>query len=131
MPYQIQWEPQGVYGKFSGELGAGEFFSAIQSIISHMHFKTAVYRLYDFNDVTSVQMSEDDIRTLSAMNYHSLMSRVQDHTQRITAFVVSRVEMTRLVEQFINAMQIPSQRKIFSSVEEARAWIRETLGSGR
>lgn len=128
MPYQITWESRGVYGKFQGDLSSGEFFAAIQSIISDLRFPSAAYRLYDFSEVSGVQLSEDDIRTLSAMNYHSLMSRVQDHERRVTAFVVSHADTGRQLELFINAMQFPSRRKILADLQEARAWIAESLG---
>jgi len=126
MPCRIEWKKDGVLGVFEGQLDVTEFFRVIMSIISHPNYKKCRYRIYDFSHATT-NMNSEDLHTLSAMNYHSMMSRISNHEDKVTAFVSQDEGNKALLSQFITAMQLPSKRQIFSSVEEATDWIQSEL----
>ena len=126
MPCSIEWKKDGVHGVFSGQMYVTEFFQAIMSIISHPNYKKSKYRIYDFSNATT-NMDSEELNTLSAMNYHSSMSRLSSHEDKLTAFVSNDEGNKALLSQFISAMQLPSRRQIFSTVEEATDWIQTEL----
>lgn len=126
MPCNIEWKKDGVVGVFDGQLDMTEFFRVIMSIISHPNYKRCRYRIYDFSTATT-NMNAEDLQTLSAMNYHGMMSRLSSHEDKVTAFVSQDEGNKALLSQFITAMQLPSKRQIFSSIEEATDWIQSEL----
>ena len=69
MAYELIWEENGVYWKYSGNVTGSEIVDASTSIYGDPRFSTLKYKFVDFLDVDSVEI---DKRQLALIAYQHL-----------------------------------------------------------
>ena len=65
MPYELIWEPRGVYWKYSGKLTGAEIIEGSTAIYGDARFDDLDYKLVDFTEMESIDMHEDEVALIA------------------------------------------------------------------
>lgn len=74
MSYQLDWEPRGVFWRYSGDITGAEIIEASSLIYGDSRFDNLKYKLVDFLDITSIQMSTDELALVAFQHRAAEMS---------------------------------------------------------
>lgn len=124
MPFETTWERHGAYKKFHGHVPAEELVRSVTDIHGDARFDDLRYVINDFLDVASFTVTEDTVRYIAAID--SAAARSNPNIQ--VALVASDVQMQALADHYIVSPWTVFHTQLFGSVEEARAWVRESAG---
>ena len=118
MPYSATWEPRGVHCKFSGSITAGDVRLVTETVGRSAKFDHARYCIVDYLDVREFGFTDAELDSVIAARISSYYA---SPSMRI-AFVSTDPKMLALIARDTADGQLPSPFKVFSSLEEARAW---------
>jgi hypothetical protein len=118
MPYIIQWEPNGVYKKFTGFVSAEEFFSSTQKFQGDPRFEEARYSINDFTAIDGHSMSHKDIKVIAGFSAGATLI----NSSVKVAIVTTSQTIIEFVNEFkeIGLKTFPVQ--IFPTLAMARKW---------
>ena len=68
MTFNINWEKQGVYVKFRGNVTAQDLIDANNYVISNAQFDTIEYQIFDFLHIDKFNVSSYDITIIGVMD---------------------------------------------------------------
>ena len=128
MPYQVIWEPRGVYTRFSGDVTGADMLGNIEDVCRDARFEQHRYHILDFSDATDFVATEREM----LVNCGVLVGAAFVHHQVLVAAVVTRENVRAALERLHALGVSPYVAKIFPTVAEARKWIQESgFTSGR
>ena len=123
MPYQIDWEPNGVRCKAHGSASIGDVARMFEEIAAHPKFEVLQYRITDFLDVTAHSATKEQVEDLVGLDFaHSLKNK-----QMLKASVATESKMLALLHHWYGTNANPEQLGVFTSVADARRWVIERL----
>ena len=128
MPYQVTWEPRGVYTRYSGNVTGADMLGNIEDVCRDERFELHRYHILDFSDATDFCATEREL----LINCGVLVGAAFVNHQVLVAAVVTN-EKVRATLDRLHALGVsPFVAKIFPTVAEARKWIQESgFTSGR
>lgn len=128
MPYQVTWEPRGVYTRYSGIVTGADMLGNIEDVCRDERFEMHRYHILDFSDATDFVATEREM----LVNCGVLIGAAFVNHQVLVAAVVTN-ENVRAALDRLHALGVsPFVAKIFPTVAEARKWIAESgFTSGR
>lgn len=128
MPYQVTWEPRGVYTRYWGNVTGADMLGNIEDVCRDDRFELHRYHILDFSDATDFSATEREL----LVNCGVLIGAAFVNHQVLVAAVVTR-EIVRAALERLHALGVsPYVAKIFPTVAEARKWIAESgFTSGR
>lgn len=119
MPYQIHWEPRGVYRRYFGDVTIDERRESFDAICSDPRFDALRYTITDYRDAQAYE-----ITTMATAEIAALHVGPQITNPRIVmAAVATRPDIVAAIQEFIELRFTPRPYRIFDSPEAARAWI--------
>jgi hypothetical protein len=123
MPFEITWEPNGIYCRCYGPVTAADVSYYLNQIAAHPAFDGFRYRITDALGVSPVSLSADELRWIAlAREIHAHRNR-----QMVDALVTSDERNRSLWRQLVSVSRDPQRFADFASVSEARAWIAREL----
>jgi len=128
MPYQMIWEPRGVYTRYSGNVTGADMLGNIEDVCRDARFEQHRYHILDFSDATDFVATEREM----LVNCGVLVGAAFVNHQVLVAAVVTRENVRAALERLHALGVSPYEAKIFPTVAEARKWIQESgFTSGR
>jgi hypothetical protein len=119
MPYELSWEPRGVYRRYAGDVTIAERRESFDRICADPRFDDLRYSITDYLGVTSYEMNERATAEIAALHVGPLRT----NPRIVIAAVATDERIIAAIRQFI-ALQFTDQPyRIFASVEATRAWI--------
>lgn len=122
MPYQVQWEPHGVYSRYSGSVTGTDMRRHIEEVCKDERFSQHRYNILEFSDATDFSPTEKEL----LINSGVLIGAAFMNHQVLVAAVVTRDSIRVALERFHALGVSPYVAKIFPTVLEARKWIEES-----
>ncbi len=119
MPYSLQWEPHGVYKKFSGLVTGAELVRSVNEVANHIQFAGARYEISDYLGADATDFSQDALNEVRAVRIGSF-----SRNPRVRVAIVTLDEgIQQRIYSTIAARLTMHQTKIFSAVADANAWL--------
>lgn len=119
MPYQLHWEPHGVYRRYWGDVSARERRSSLIQICSDARFDTLHYAITDFLEVGACPFSAEDTDDTAAMHVGPLMT----NPTIVMAAIAVRIDIVQAVQAFRETLMVDAPYGVFPNMAQARAWI--------
>jgi hypothetical protein len=118
MPYELVWEPSGVFWRYSGDVTGAEIIEASSLIYGDSRFDNLKYKLVDFLDIKSIQMSSDELALVAFQHRAAELSN-----QNIKTAILMGPD-NELAEQFA-AFFLDSdwEVKVFEERDAANSWL--------
>jgi hypothetical protein len=122
VPYQVTWEPRGVYTRYYGHATGADMRGNIEDVCRDERFEQHRYHILDFSEATDFTATEKELLVNSGV----LVGAAFVNHQVMIAAVVTR-ENVRATLDRLHALGVsPYEAKIFSTVAEARKWIEDS-----
>jgi len=122
VPYQVRWEPHGVYSRYYGNVTGDDMRRHIEEVCKDERFEQHRYNILDFSDATEFNPTEREF----LINSGVLIGAAFTNHQVLIAAVVTRENVRAALERFHSLGVSPYEAKIFPTVAEARKWIEES-----
>jgi hypothetical protein len=119
MPYQILWEPEGVYKHFSGYVTSDEFYQSIDKFQGDSRFLNARYSINDFTDVEGHGITERDVKHYAAFGTGAY--RINPNIK--IAIVTQDPIIADLINLYIGTKIVRFPLRIFPNLLAARDWL--------
>lgn len=118
MSYQLIWEPHGVFWQYSGNVTGEEVIEASSLIYGDSRFDNLKYKLVDFLDIKSIEMSADELAVVAFQHRAAELSNEGVKT------AILMESNNSLAEQFA-AFFVDSNWEVmvFSDRNEANLWL--------
>ena len=118
MAYELIWEENGVYWKYTGKVEGGEIVDASTSIYGDARFSTLKYKFVDFYHVQSVEIDKSQLALIAYQ--HLAAERANPYLKN--AIVVKTGH--KLAHQFAAFFKKSSwEVKVFTDLDEANTWV--------
>jgi hypothetical protein len=72
--YEIEWEDNGVYWKYYGDVSGREIIKVSQLIYGDPRFAKIKYKLVDFLDIDSISLSKDETSNIVSLHKAAALS---------------------------------------------------------
>ncbi len=118
MPFEITWEPNGIYKKFRGQVTATEFMKAIAALHGDSRFDSCRYSINDFLAVEGHNISELDVKKYAGF----AIGAASTNPNIKVAVVTTDEQIIGLVNFYSAPGRSPFPLKVFASLAEAKEW---------
>jgi len=120
MTFNINWDKEGVYVKFRGDVTAQDLIDANNYVISNANFDSINYQVFDFLHIDKFSITSYDISIIGTMD-KSQSEFKKDMRVAIITEDDYVAEITREYDQFMAGTKWAT--KTFAKLEEARSWV--------
>lgn len=119
MPYRIDWEPRGVYKKYTGRVTGQEFIQAVQAVNASPDFQNYHYVINDFSDCIEFDLSagQFDDALAAAIGAHAINPKF------VAAFVAPGAAHLDTLETLSAKANAHLRTAVFSNLKDARRWV--------
>ena len=116
MAYELKWEDEGVYGRFTGELTTDDLILFNSQVVGDSRFDYILYEIIDFMDVEWTQGGKKEIKEIATVNK---IASTWNNGLRI--IVVTDSEYLRSLAKVYEQLVKDTEWKVevVSSIEEA------------
>jgi hypothetical protein len=119
MPFEIVWEPRGVYKRFWGFVTDSEFIRSVRAAQEDPRFDDIHYNINDYLAVEDFDVSMPTIAYAAALNIGARFSR-----PRIRVALVTTNERVIGLAKYFMAPEFASYpMRVFATLESAREWV--------
>lgn len=119
MPYELQWEPQGVYRRYHGHVTIDERQRSFDEICADPRFNDLLYTITDYLGVESYEISPEATEDIASQHSLPLLR----NPNIIIAAAVLDQQIVGAIEHFMAVKRFSQPYRMFPSVEAARAWV--------
>lgn len=116
--YSLEWEPNGVYWKYYGDVSGKEIIEASIIIYSDPRFDNLRYKMVDFLDTQSIQMDADEIAEIAYQHRAAALSNLDVKTAIVTT--ESGIKKALSFASFFKDSSW--EVKVFQDLAEANNW---------
>lgn len=116
MPYTMEWEPKGVFKKFTGTCSWSEYAQSQEDVLGDARLDDIRYIINDLLSVESYSITADEAQYSAAITRGASMSNPKVKIAFVTTD--SRIAILVMAVRTLT----PYQVKTFPSVEAARVW---------
>ena len=120
MPYQLTWEPSGVYRRYSGDVSIAERRASLEEICSNPRFDDLRYSITDYLAVDKYEVTKASTAEIAALHIGPLTT----NPRIVIAAVADRPDIVAAIRDFMDLAFTNAPYRIFGSVDEARQWIK-------
>jgi len=124
MPFEIVWEPHGLYKKYTGCVTGQDVIQSVEATMGDERFDELLYTLNDYLDVTGLDMGASAIDQVVA---YALGAHVQRPKGRI-AIAATHPLVIGMIQKFSSVQGDGYPIAIFSTLAEARDWASQITG---
>lgn len=124
MAYDITWEPQGVYKKYTGHVTGEEFVAAVERVNAHPAFDSFRYVVNDFTDCMSFKIDPalQDAAVAAALGAQC------SNPNFVAAFVATHPPLLQALEKMVESAQGGMTVCVFQQLDDARHWASTQAG---
>lgn len=119
MPYALQWEPHGVYKRFSGVVTGSELVQSVVDVASHVKFRSLTYEVSDYLSAVETVFSQDALNEVRAVRIGSF----QTNPNIKVAIITLDPQIQQRIYSTIAARLTLHQTRVFSATADADAWL--------
>jgi len=122
MPYSSQWEPGGVYRRYTGVVSGVELIEASLDMYADSRFDDIHYLIADFSQVDGFEITMEEVEKLA--HFNTAAAKTNGNVK--TALVLTDDHAKGLVSIYdivAQANNSPWENKVFATVEHARRWL--------
>ncbi|MCK7580421.1 MAG: hypothetical protein MZV65_35430 [Chromatiales bacterium] len=119
MPYRINWEKQGIYNKLWDSVDIGQIRRMMDVIGADERFDGIHYVLNDYLDVTQLSLTPTHIDEIVAID----IAQSYSNPRYYSISVAKDKNILKLLEYWASIHITPGRVALFTSLEQARAWI--------
>lgn len=123
MPYQLTWEPEGVYRQYLGRVPIAERTASFDAICSDPRFDALRYCITDYLGATVYEV--DEVATMEIAARH--VGAAHTNPGIVIAAVAVDPLVIGAIEHFKSLNFIPNPYRIFPTLDDARAWVASLL----
>lgn len=116
MPHKMQWEKEGVYWQYSGDVTGQEIVNSSAKIYGDPRFDDLKYKLVNFLDASAVTMSDEEIAKIAYQHKAAeisnpriknaiVMTVARDLADKFAAFFADSCWEVRVFEDMKSANQ--------------------------
>lgn len=121
MAYELTWEDNGVYWKYTGKVTGQELIEASTSIYGDERFVDLKYKFVDFYDVDAVEINKDELALIAYQ--HLAAERANPYLKNV---ILVRSD-DALAHEFAAFFARSSwEVKVFTDPKEANKWVQRT-----
>ena len=118
MAYEITWEDNGVYWKYSGAVTGEEIVKASTSIYGDPRFISLKYKFVDFLDAESVDITKDQLALIA---YQHLAAERSNPYIKNAILVKAGQQLAKDFAAFFKKSSW--EVRIFTDPDEANTWV--------
>ena len=118
MAYELAWEVNGVYWKYSGIVAGDEIVDASTSIYGDPRFITLKYKFVDFLDAESVEIDKNQMALIA---YQHLAAERANPYLKNAILIKSGQKMAYMFADFFKKSSW--EVKVFTDQDEANKWV--------
>jgi hypothetical protein len=122
MPYDLNWEPRGLYRRYWGEVSIAERRESLERIFADPRFDDLLFTITDYLDVQHYEVTPEATEEIAALH----VGPTQTNPRLLIAAVVTDARIIQAIEQFIALNMTSTPYRVFSELGAARAWIAQT-----
>ena len=127
MAYDLVWEDNGVYWKYSGDVVGKEIIEASTSIYGDARFVTLKYKFVDFLDVHNLEIDESQLALIA---YQHLAAERANPYLKNAILIKAGHKMEPIAHEFAAFFTKSSwEVKVFSDPDKANEWVGRKLKS--
>ena len=119
MPYDLTWEPRGVYRRYWGDVSIDERRESFDRIFADPRFDELLFTITDYLDVRQYEITDAATEEIAALH----VGPTETNPRLLIAAVVTEPRIVKAIEHFIALDMTRTPYRIFSNVAAARAWI--------
>jgi hypothetical protein len=119
MPFDLSWEPRGVYRRYFGDVTAAERRRSFEQISGDVRFDTLRYSITDYLAVGQYEITDDNTVEIAALHIAPLLT----NPAIVVAAVAVDERVVAAIEHFIALGLTPQPYRVFATVTAAREWI--------
>jgi len=119
MAYTLTWEPNGVYWKYTGNVSGKEIIKASTEIYGDQRFDKLKYKLVDFSDVESIDISNDEINQITFQHAAASLSKSKIKNAII---IDSNDDRAKMFADYL-ANNSDWEVRVFDYLKDANEWI--------
>ena len=121
MAYELAWEDNGVYWKYSGNVSGNEIIDASTSIYGDARFIALKYKFVDFLDVVNFEI---DHSKLALIDYQHLAAERANPYLKNVILIKPGQMFTQMANEFAAFFNKTSwEVRVFTDLNEANDWI--------
>lgn len=118
MAYELTWEVNGVYWKYSGKVVGEEIIDASTSIYGDKRFSTLKYKFVDFSNVDKVDIDKSQLALIA---YQHLAAERANPYLKNAILIKSGHKMAKAFAAFFKKSSW--EVKVFTDLDEANKWV--------
>lgn len=118
MSYKIIWEDRGVYWKYRGRIIGSEVIEGSTSIYGDARFDDLLYKLVDFTDADSVEMTQEEVAIIA---YQHKAAEISNRYIKNAIIIKPDCKLASLFASFFKNSRW--EVEIFDDIESASKWI--------
>ena len=118
MAYELTWEENGVYWKYSGKVAGNEIVDASTSIYGDPRFITLKYKFVDFLKAESVEIDETQMALIAYQ--HLAAERANPYLKNVILIKSGQNMAYKFADFFKNSSW---EVKVFTNMDEANKWV--------
>lgn len=119
MPYQLTWEPEGVYRQYVGRVPIEERTASFDAICGDPRFDALRYCITDYLGATDYEVDEMATTEIAARH----IGATRTNPRIVIAAVAVDPVVIGAIEHFKALNFIRNPYRIFPTLAEARAWV--------
>jgi hypothetical protein len=119
MPFELIWEPRGVYRRYFGDVSIVQRRQSFDRICADPRFDDLRYAITDYRDVESYEITDHATEEIAALH----IAPLRTNPNIIIAAVVTDERIIASIRHFISLRFITQPYRIFATIEEARLWV--------
>lgn len=126
MPYELTWEPKGVYARFFGACTIADLVGALERIGGDPRLDELRHAIFDFLAVASHDV--DELQIEEAVAHHIGIALTNPRV--LLASVSNDGRIREIWRHFAAVNPTPESLGLFETLDEARAWIAQLTTNG-
>lgn len=119
MPFELSWEPNGVYRRYFGHVTIAERRQSFDAICADPRFDELRYTITDYLGVEGYEITPEATAEIAAMHIAPLLT----NPNIVIAAVAVDERIVAAIEHFIGLGFITQPYRVFATLAAARAWI--------
>jgi hypothetical protein len=126
MPFELTWEPRGVYRRYHGDVSIAERRRSLELICGDPRFDDLRYAITHYLDVQSYEISRQATAEIAALH----IAPMRTNPDIVVAAVAVDEKVIEEIRHFISLGFISQPYRVFATVQAARAWVAEQTQAG-
>lgn len=118
MPFELNWEPHGVYRRYFGDISIVERRRSFDQICADARFDDLRYAITDYLHVDSYEITRQATEEIAALHIGPSLT----NPNIVIAAVVTDERIIAAIQQFISLRFTSQPYRIFQTLDEARQW---------